>query len=396
MYRDIKGIARQVRKARESSEPDIAVFLGIGASLTPGSPAAEQVLNDILLEAGVSEPDAMTDADRVSAYFGIIDEASRKKRYEVTSRFQRQARTPIGYRHLARLVADGCFRTVITTSFDTFLAEALHDEGLGANDLLILDASYDQLPDRRRQPLARLVRLRGDPFSADFLSKMDQLVLTDVLDEVLGEELAGRVIMVGYHPRDGAIDAFVEAGADPVWYVNQEEPGPENPLAPALSHRGAKVIAGEFGYADRFFGELADLLLYQGVEIQVAQSVESVEDGGSFVGVKIGKFGDSIAQVTGPRYLEESELDSVLGSGPVFSMEPDYLDEEEEGADSEALIGSLKRQRHVLKYDYHRTLKKSARYGARAPEAVQIELKSIEEEIARIDSEIESLSSEEA
>ena len=395
MYRDIKGIARQVHKARESTEPDIAVFLGAEASLAPGSPTARQALNDILEEAGVSGPDTMTDIDRVGTYLDIITEASEKKRYELTSRFQRQAGPPIGYRHLARLVVDGCFRTVITTSFDTFLAEALHDEGLGANDLLILDASYEKIPERRLQPRATLIRLRGDPYSADFLSKMEDLVLTDVLDEVLSEELAGRVLIVGYHPRDGAINAFVEAGAAPVWYVNQEEPGPDNPLEEALSHRGASVVSGEFGYPDRFFGELADLLLYRGVEIQVAQSVETVADGGSVVGVKIGKFGDSVAQVTGPRYLEVSELEWVLESGPVISAEADFLADEEEDDATEALIGSLRRQRQVLQYDYRRTAKKSARYGARAPEAVQIELESIEQEIARIDYRIESLGPEE-
>lgn len=396
MYREIREIARQVRKARESSEPDIAVFLGIGASLTPGSPAARQALKDISLEAGVSGPDTMTDADRVSAYFDIIAEADEKKRYELTSRFQRQAGCPIGYRHLARLVVDGCFRTVITTSFDTFLAEALHDEGLGANDLLILDASYDKLPERRSQPLARLVRLRGDPYSADFLSKMDQLVLTDVLDEVLSQELAGRVIMVGYHPRDGAIDAFVEAGAAPFWYVNQEEPGPDNPLAPAFSHREAKVIAGEFGYANRFFGELADLLLYQGVEVQVAQSVESVEAGGSVVGVKIGKFGYSVAQVTAPQRVDTVEGPVVgLDLDDTASDEPELVEDLEED-DKHALISSLKRQREVIKYDYRKAAKKTARYGLQAPETLQCELESIEQEIARIDDQIESLSSEEA
>lgn len=394
MYRDIRSLARRLRDACETGAPCHAVFLGAGASLASGSLTTRQALNKILSEAGVDAPETMSDVDRISAFFDLVDQASEEERYKLTVRYQSQAAPPSGYKHLARLVAEGYFRTIITTSFDTFLEDALYDAGLRANDLLILDASYDTIPSRRRAPQVRLVKLHGDPYSAEFLSMVGDVELPPVMEDLLNKEMAGALLMVGYHPRDGVINTFLEEGMGDTWYVNPDEPGPDHPLASVLSQRGATTIAGDAGYPDRFFGELADLLLYRGVRIEVAQTVDVVEGGGSVVGVTIGKIGDSAVQVEDRRRIEVSELeDPVKWGGAIIGEASDALAEEEED-DKAALIASLERQREALQYDYWKVEKEVARYGLQAPVAVLNERESIRREIARLDQETQSLSPE--
>jgi hypothetical protein len=393
MYLGIKSLARQLRDARETGDPCPAVFLGAGASLASGNPMTRQALEEILLEACVDAPGAMSDMDLVTAFFDLVDQAGDDERYKLTERYQRQASPPSGYKHLARLVAEGYFDTIVTSSFDTFLEDALSDAGLRANELMILDASYEKIPKRRRKPQVQLLKLHGDPYGEEYLSLMSEVELTPATDELLSETMKGHLLMVGYHPRDEVINASLEGGWGDTWYVNPEEPGPDHPLEQVLEERGARLITGEAGYSDRFFGEMADSLLYRGDEIKVAQTVGMVV-GGSVVGVKIGKFGDSVAQVGVPQFTDAAELEEAPESGPIISEDQDTLAEEDED-ETAALIASLERQREALEYDYWKLEKEIARYGLRAPQAVLNERESIRREIELLDKEMERLRSEE-
>ncbi len=388
MYRDIRQFAIRLQMLHEERKLPPAVFLGAGASLASGSPGTHQVLTDILLEVGVASPEDLSDGDRIDAFFQMLEGTDEEALYKLVIRYLGQAAPSAGYKHLARLVAEGYFHTLITTNFDTFLEDSLYDAGLRSGDLMVLDAGDGRIPSRSRAPRVRLVKLHGDPYSADFLTRSGEVELSSEMGNLLCELLSGDLLMVGYHPRDKAINQFLEGGDGELWYVHPQQPGVDHPLAPVLADRHVVVVYGEYGYFDRFFGELADLLVYQGVEIQVTQRVGKVH--GSMVGVKIGKVGDSVAQVAAPQFQEVEE--SWSKSGSIVGLKIAALDKEDEAA---ARIESFRRQLEALEHDYLQLEKEVARYGLNAPQKILNERESVRKEIVRLKEEIDSLRQEE-
>lgn len=387
MYGDVTLLADQLRQAMTKGKPGPAMFLGAGASLASGSVAAREVLSGILRDAGIDSPDTLSDKERISAFFHLLEGVGHKERYQIAANYLKLASPSPGYMHLSRLVAAGYFSTLMTTSFDTFLESSLYDADLRSSDLLVLDAGAERIKPRTRAPRVTLIKLRGDPYSPDFFTRSGEVNLVPEMADLLRKSLSGEALVVGYSSPDKAFAHFFEDGKSELWYVNPEELGSDDPLARVLSKRRAKVVTGELGYFDRFFGELAGPLLYTDVNIDVRQSIGTADGGGSAgsaVGVRIGELGNVVGP---PRSVGADK--PWTESGVVRGAPEPTLNKEQDPTLSRIRI--LGRQLEALQRNAVDLEKKIAQYGVSAPLSMRNERESLQREITRLQAQIDSM-----
>jgi hypothetical protein len=303
-----------------------------------------------------------------------------------------RAAPPPGYKHLANLVAEGYFRTLVTTNFDTFLEESLYDAGLGPADLLVLDVTQDYFPSRRREPDVKVVKLHGDPYADEPLAVPESAALPPDLVGLLQRALSSDLLMVSYYPQDAVVHPFLLPADGELWYVNPAEPDDDHPLTPILGARPSNLISGANGEFTKFFGDLADRMLYRGVKrVTVEQQVSRVS--GSVVGVEISQIRGDVHSVAAPEEIEE--VSGAKGAGIRFEALLGDIEEDEDEAETGVRIESLHRQLGALERESEKLQKKAAMYGyGNAPLYIQNQIESVEEDIDFLRGEIGRLSEE--
>lgn len=384
MVDSVRKLARKMRDRHDAGDPPFTLFLGIAALLAPGSLDSEITR---FFNRSVPDEHLMTsDAERIEAYFAYLDDADRSKRAEILKWLLNAAAPSAGYRHLANLVVNGYFRVLISSGFDTFIEQSLYDAGLWSRDLRIYCLSRDDVPKKGiAKEAVHLVKLHGDPYAKDFWDTWMDLKCSPETVSLVSRAMAGDLIMVGYHPRDGLINPLLERQGGELVYVNAEEPGSEFPLPEAVEQRMRMAISGKYGTLDTFFGTLADLLLYRPVSVNVQQSGDTVSPGGSVIGVNISKIGDSniVTQLD-----ENIDLGNISGEivGGSEMLDPDA-----------ELLESLRSQLSALQGNYYKVQKQAAMYGTgNAPTSLKNQLQTIEGEMGKLKAEIDVLENKEA
>jgi hypothetical protein len=383
-----------MRDRHGSQEPPYALFLGTGAALVPGSTPSRLKPESILAREGVTDPAALTEDEQIEAFFALLEDSSEEKRDQVLQQYLREAVQCAGHTHLANLVVNGYFRTLVTSSFDTLLEEALYGAGLWSDSLRILNLQQDDIPVQKRgggRSIIELIKLRGDPYSPGFWDSQRKTRYAPRTKRLLSRALGQDLIMVGHHSRDSFVAPFLESGDGQLVYVNPVEPSNGPTLSTNARDRVSEVISGEYGHFDAFFGTLAGLLLYRPSRITVAQEVDTVREGGTVVGVDLSQsyIGSSVA------IGDDVHLDKGIQIGDIVSESDPITDSELHDPDTERL-DSLRSQLGALQETYYPLQREIAMYGAgNAPLRLLNQLEATREQIRQLESEIGRLSGQE-
>lgn len=163
------------------------------------------------------------------------------------------------HRAIARLVAAGLIRVVVTTNLDRLLERALEEAAVAPTVLASPDAIAGMAP--LHQQRACVVKLHGDYLDPKFLNTGEELAhypeeIDRLLDRIFDEY--GLVIAGWSSASDAALRAAIERCTARRYGSYWIEPYTMKELALRLKdHRGA-VVATET--ADSFFGRLVDTL----------------------------------------------------------------------------------------------------------------------------------------
>ena len=380
--RHIKTLADLMRQRKTAGEPPYVLFLGAGASLASGAPTTSEIVDDIVRTLGDRSPETMSAGEKVDAFYTILDGLSDAERYTVLRKYLSRAAPSAGYQHLAALVKAGYFDTLFTTSFDTFLEDSLADAGLrtrrdfvvvivGRDSEQLIQAAVGRLG--REGPQIKIIKLHGDLSSRVFaLTSSEVLEFSEQTRSLLKDYLSRDVVIVGYTMRDEDINRCVSKRGGTLWYVNPSSPSADDFMHRILSVREGGVITGEYGSFDKFFGELADSLLYRPEEVAFTREVAIADD-----------------LVTSGSVIVTGDV-----SGTVWIGKPSRIVERRPRDERLERIDSLTRQLEVLRSNLNRLETQAAMYGTSPPLHLMNQIEEIEMEIERLATEIEQLKRE--
>jgi len=380
--RHIKTLADLMRQRKTAGEPPYVLFLGAGASIASGAPTTSEIVDDIVRTLGDRSPETMSAGEKVDAFHTILDGLSDAERYTVLRRYLSRAAPSAGYQHLAALVKAGYFDTLFTTNFDTFLEDSLADAGLRARRdfvVVIVGRDSEQLIQAavgrlgREGPQIKIIKLHGDLSSRVFaLTSSEVLEFSEQTRSFLKDYLSRDVVIVGHTMRDEDINRCVSKRGGTLWYVNPSSPSADDFMHRILSVREGGVITGEYGSFDRFFGELADLLLYRPERVTIEQEVGVIEEAGMVSSVTIsGRVSGDVVIVGAGRIEERRTPDERLNK-----------------------IESLTRQLEALRSNLDKLETQAAMHGILAPLHLVNQIEVTRKEIRELQNEIKRLARE--
>ncbi len=384
---EIKTLADLMRKRRTTNQPPYVLLLGAGASLASGAPKIKQVIDDIVSTLGGRSPEAMSDAEKGDTFYKVLDRLSSAERYSILRKYLSQAAPSAGYRHLAALVKVGYFNTLLTTNFDTFLEDSLSDTGLRARDFVVAMVGADSerlIQDAIGEtgPRIRIIKLHGDLSCAFAFTPEEVTRFSAQTKSLLQDYLARDIVIVGHTMRDEEINRCVKTMGGTLWYVNPDQSLTDDFMLRVLSIRKGYVITGEYGYFDRFFGELADLLLYRPEKVSIEQEIRA-RDGSVIHGVS--------------QSVEISTSGSATGMSFTVIGVPKQTTEKKRLVRDERLekIDSLTRQMSMLCSNLETLEMRAAMYGSSTePLHLKNQIKSVRAEITQLAEEIKQLKRE--
>ena len=370
----IKTLAALMKKRQEANQPPYVLFLGVGASL--GLPTFSEVVDYVLRRYATEPLENVSATQKIDSFYALLDRASEEERYKIIRTYLSRAAPSAGFKHLAELVRRGYFTTLITTNFDTFLEDSLYDAGLRSGDLIVLSAGYDPVLTRKERPRVTIIKLHGDLYSLSSLTLAEHTDFSPHMHHLLRDYLAQDLIVVGYHARDSVVNRYLDGGEGTLWYVNPVEPDEGSPMCAILDSRQANLITGRQGDFEKFFGELADRLLYRPETISVTQRI-------------LAEDGSVISDVSQQVFV-------TSGSAVIANVPPSGLSVEDETPDERSEeIQSLLRRRMTLFSDLDQLEKKAAMYGmGNIPLYLRNRIRSMQAEIQELAAEIDRLTQE--
>ncbi len=255
-----------------------ALLLGSGVSRAAGIPTAWEIVLDLIakvaaaegVEAGENPAVWYRNRYRVEPEYGTLLATLSRRRAERTALLrsyfeptdedrEQGLKTPTtAHRAIARLVADGRMRLIITTNFDRLIEQALAE--VGVNPVIIAnDAGAESAPppDRSR---CTLVKLHGDYLDTRLRNTPDELAAYEPrMAQLLGRYLDDYgLIVAGWSAQwDTALRDAVALHAGrrySMFWVRHGDPSTDAAAVIASTH--ADVIAAQS--ADSFFERLLD------------------------------------------------------------------------------------------------------------------------------------------
>ncbi|MBN1219065.1 MAG: VWA domain-containing protein [Anaerolineae bacterium] len=249
----IKLLAKLMHSRRESGESPYVLVLGSGPAVSLGSESMQHVVQAI---AGTED---------LEKYYKTLDSLSAMERYVILKKYFTEAGLSSGYRHLAELVKEGYFNTILTTNLDPFVENALVDKEIETEMLVCGEqngAETMDLPANGRSQI-KVIKLHGDVEARSFAFTPSEItVFGGDSERILRHYLSRDVIIIGHGPRDYDINRAIEREGGSIWYVGQSPPSTDDPVYHAMRARRtqANVITGEHGWFDHFIDTLSEEL----------------------------------------------------------------------------------------------------------------------------------------
>jgi hypothetical protein len=275
-------IGSDVARAAGTGVPDMA-YETFRDLVKRGSSMAERHLSEenlALIQEG-QEPDWV---NLESAFYDLLSDMSSMERYNLLQGFFTGIPVPRFYQDLARLIHDGYFSHVLTTTIDTLLEQALSGLGLQKGvDYVVINLGAD--PRRKARPhlssefddVITIVKLHGD------LTQGRVAVTPEEIEDVLKAqyrfvkgELSGDMVVVGYDFESDPVNRWLAHTPGNLWWVQCLRPDPNSADIRKIEEvREVKYIDGASADPETFFGLLATTLSIYMSEIQKGITVES-------------------------------------------------------------------------------------------------------------------------
>lgn len=278
---DLRDLSRQLSKARDVGEP-YTLFLGSGCARAAGVPDLSEIAMQFFTEelanekswAGDYMSSSILEEIRhdpiggrdilINSFYRMISKLSPPVRYSILQQYYGKIPVPEFYLQLARMIKDGYFAHIVTTSIDNLLENALAKVGIGRNeyDLISLASEESRLqsfPESNDKKFL-IVKLHGD------LEEQTVVITPQEIEETLHlhrrfvqGEMAGSMLMVGYNSESGPIETWLTWTSGPLWWVNPEIPGYER-RERIEQTRMVVYITGSAARPYAFFDSLSSLL----------------------------------------------------------------------------------------------------------------------------------------
>jgi hypothetical protein len=353
--RAIKVLANLMRVRKENAESPYVLILGAGASLTSGASSFGKVIESVVNDYSVKDPNAMSWDDKVAEFYDILDGFSESERYTIIKKHIEGQRPSAGYHCLAQLARAGYFDVIFSTNYDTFVEDAFADAGLRSRDFTVLINGQDTEEGIIKalnypQPRIKLVKLHGDLGARIFAFTPEEIFqFGEKIESVLTNYLSQDVIINGHGMRDDDINRCLREKGGALWYVNPSAPTASDFIWRAMRVRKGTTIEGEDGYFDNLFCALRD-------ELVGAPSAE-----------------DAVWSAT----------PAVTTAAPAVEPAPRSPREAVAEADSEE-VKRLKNLLEIHEKNLYRLEEKAAMYGMDAPIYLSNQIEHEKGEIARI------------
>jgi len=265
------------------------LFIGSGVARAAGTSVTDiafQVFQD-LIESGSSlagdylqegtlaliREDGKPDLDELeSAFYSLMSGISSSARYSLLQRFFTGVPVPRFYQDLARLISDGYFSHVLTTTIDVLLEQALEDVGLKRGwdfQVISLGArsgrkASSEMPPELHDAIT-IVKLHGD------VAHGPVAVTPEEIEEVLKAqyrfvkgELSSDMVVVGYDFESDPVNRWLARTSGDLWWVHQDPEAFSSDYAEQMSRierrREVRFIDGPSAAPEKFFGLLAATL----------------------------------------------------------------------------------------------------------------------------------------
>ncbi len=256
-----KALAKEIFNRSKRNLPPYTLVLGAGASISSNCPDLDKLCKDYCEDYQIE----VTDGDYISAFKNAV-QGKAKNRIESYMAFAKiidNAKPSIGYFHLATLIANGVFKTIITTNFDDLLERTLA-QIMPINKVKILirgEVTDDYIADfiERGIPQIKIIKLHGDIQSNIFFIQDDELSqLSDKLRKALKREIEVGSIVVGSKLNDrDLLSPYADNEGNHI-FVNPQKPDTTAKTALNFGKEAEckQIIDGEKGFFDRFFIDL--------------------------------------------------------------------------------------------------------------------------------------------
>ena len=245
----VRLLTELIQSRQESGESPYVLVLGSGAAVSVGSESMQYVVR------------AVAGTEDLEKFYKTLDSLSAMERYVILKKYFAEAGLSSGYRHLAALVREGYFDTILSTNLDPFVEDALADSKLEAEIAVCGQQNGPETMDLPASDPAQVlvVKLHGDVEARSFAFTPSEItVFGGGSERILRHYLSRDFIIIGHGPRDYDINRAIEREGGSIWYVGQTPPSSDDPIYHAMRARRtqANVITGEFGWFDQFFDVL--------------------------------------------------------------------------------------------------------------------------------------------
>ncbi len=297
---------RILKRSGMTSPGPYILFLGEGCARAAGVPELPQLARTAMKLFGSTLPEGSNDEKVTEAFFQQIQTMKPAHVARMLDRLFATTPIPTFYQYLAQLVRERFFPLILTTSYDTFLEQALSNTGLRQTEYRVTTFGQHMMSSSTSgnpNHFTHIVKLHGD-IAREVVHLTPEQVQAALSEsrQFIKAELRGDLILVGYSFADEQLNRWLmHEPQRELWWVAPESPtGPQFQMWTNDPH----VISGEESRPQIFFSKLATRLLQPG---QFGLKVSDEED--SYEGL------ESLASVAPPEPpADEEPLADVLQS----------------------------------------------------------------------------------
>ena len=276
---DIGRLAESMAMRREEGEPGYLLFLGAECARAANVPTNRDIARAVFEKLDMEEP---PEEELEAALFDFMADLSGVQRYRLLQPLFESLPVPVFYQDLASLIKAGYFTTILTTTLDSLLEQALDGIGLrrGSDyDSIALTAQSDiaaATSERSVEPPVTILRLHGALEASTIAlspEEIDEFLRSE--RRLVRGELGQDLVMVGYEFESQPLDIWLtKTSGTQMWWVAE---GPDYARIEGLAGgRELIVIDGPEARVDAVFTQLAIFLLQLPVIDWLAPEEESV------------------------------------------------------------------------------------------------------------------------
>ncbi|MBU7018890.1 MAG: CHAT domain-containing protein [Theionarchaea archaeon] len=195
----------------------------------------------------------------IDSFFAILESMQESTRNSILKEFFDLITPSRGHALLASLIEKGLFRTIITTTVDSMLEQALADLNLVINRDFKVFVVGGHREDRfgglfmsYNQRIPKIIKLYGDTSSNIVkFSREELLLIPELVIKTLQQHTKDTLFIVGYNERDVHALTTLNKKGLPVFFAHHSSLNPENPV----ERRAVKFLLDRDSYEHQITGE---------------------------------------------------------------------------------------------------------------------------------------------